>query len=180
MWPQMTQWAELKLMEGGGGMSAHGMLQPVVSIPLFTREHEFVCECVCVRSCGVEWGELQTHIWLRGLSQGHKPTRAEWLKFSETQEQRLKYLGVRPHWVDGETEQVDSNVTMVFFYILLPEVCPPLSVPMRTASLPPRRQACWGCMCWKCRSWACVFAVSQRWTNRFIRNSSKNGFSNKD
>lgn len=64
--------------------------------------------CVCVRSCGVECRKLWTHIWLRGLSQGLGPARAEW-SFSEN----------RPQWDDGEAEQGGSKVTRASFAYFL-------------------------------------------------------------
>ena len=166
MWPWMTQRLELNWWREGRHVSSWYVTASGFNSSFQKRTWACISVCVCVfvelrggvrRAVNthlVAWSEPRTQAnqsWVTGSFQKHN--NRDW------------NTGVGPHWgVETQT------LTRAFVHSLPPEVCPRLGVPTRTPSPPPRPQACWGCTCWKCRSWACVFAVSERWTSRYIKN----------
>ena len=156
-----------ELMEGGEAcqlMVCNGQWFQFLISKENMSMYKCVCVCVFVELRGGVRRAVNTHLvaWSEPRTQANQ----SWVTGSfQKHNNRDWNTGVGPHWgVETQT------LTRAFVHSLPPEVCPRLGVPTRTPSPPPRPQACWGCTCWKCRSWACVFAVSERWTSRYIKN----------
>lgn len=162
MWLQMTQWVELDLMEGGEAcqlMVCNGQRFQF----LVQKENISMCVCVCSELWGGVHRAVNTH--LVAWSKPRTPANQSWVQFLRNA-WRQTTLG---RWRNRARLKCKKSAD----HSLPPGVCPPLSVPTRTPSLPPLPQACWGCTCSKCKSWAFVFAVSQRWMSRDIRDFSR-------
>lgn len=149
---------ELELMEGGEAcrfMVCNGQWFQ------FPVSKENMSSCVCVLG-DVGWsGESCKHtsgcmVWAKDTGQ---PELSDWSFQKHNNRNWNTWIRIKLRQLWNRARWFRCNACVI--HVLPPEVCPPLSAPKMTPSLPPRPQAYWGCTCWKCRSGACVFAVSE-------------------